>query len=128
MGNMIKPLVVVFVCVTSLGFTSVKAVDGIALKELAGLAKAVPEVNSYLSGIGHGYYYANAYADSIGQHKLYCQPRNNVMDADNYIQILENEIKRGGHKPDETIELIMLSGLRRTFPCPSDKSSPRMLK
>lgn len=82
---MIKPLVGVFIFVTSLGFTAAKAVDGTALKDFAGLTKPVPEFNSYLSGIGHGYYYANAYADSIRQHKLYCQPGNKVMDADNYI-------------------------------------------
>jgi hypothetical protein len=77
----------------------------------------------YVAGVGVGFSWANIFMiDETGK-VLYCQPSKLALGTDNYIRILEDEIKRyeataGFQKAQETpIEIILLNGLRKTFPC-----------
>jgi hypothetical protein len=70
----------------------------------------------YISGVGEGFLMMNSYLRSYEKPPIYCQPGKLVMNADNYINIIESEIKRGA-KQDSIIELLLLYGLIKTFPC-----------
>jgi hypothetical protein len=100
------------------------AQEGTILKNYHGQDKNFTELSAYVSGAGHGYFFANQYADSIGQNKLYCQPANVDLTIESYNNILDHEIKVGKHKQSEHIEAILLEGLRRKYPCPWDKHNP----
>jgi len=68
---------------------------------------------SYISGLGVGFSWYNV--DMIMNGKpLYCPPAKLAVTTENYIRILDDEIKRN---KKIYIEPILLDGLIRTFPC-----------
>lgn len=73
----------------------------------------------YIYGVGIGYKHANVELWFIGQPKLYCEPKKLVLGASNYIDILEREIQSSINKYTlkTPVELILLQGLKKTFPC-----------
>jgi len=83
-------------------------------------AKSSSWFKTYIRGVGVGIRLA-----SIPRgHPLamYCPPRTFTPDADEYIAILDRQIldesrKAGGLKDDTTIELLLLRGLFRKYPC-----------
>lgn len=111
-------LMVNIVVAIALNASVVQAANGIALRDYLGFNNEVSEINSYLGGVGYGYFYANIYAEMTGAKKIYCQPKYIMLDADNYIKILNDEIAHRKRNSQDTIEFIMLLGLRRAFPCP----------
>lgn len=78
---------------------------------------------AYLNGVGRGLHWAiignEIYLKS--DKSLYCLPNNLTLTAENYINILEQEIKTKQKTetipPDTFIELLLMNGLMRTFPC-----------
>jgi len=78
-------------------------------------------LNIYINGVGTGFSWANAMLNEPGSPKLYCQPPNLSLGTNNYVAILESQIielkKAGILKEDTPIELILLLGLKKTFPC-----------
>ena len=76
-------------------------------------------VMTYLMGAGNAYLTANANLGLRNQPQLYCQPPTLTLNALNYLEIFEKELAKNEaavHYPDE---MVLLSGLQRTFPCPS---------
>ena len=73
----------------------------------------------YIEGVGIGYGWANTSLEHRKQSKLYCQPANLALDASNYIDIITREIQanKNIYTPDTPVELILLIGLEKTFPC-----------
>lgn len=73
----------------------------------------------YIYGVGVGYGWANAELEASGQPLLYCVPKNLALDVSNYIDILEREIRDSLNKNtlNSSVELILLEGLQKTFPC-----------
>jgi hypothetical protein len=82
--------------------------------------KGTDEVKSYVTAAAHAYGWANSELRGRNQSPLYCENKQLVLNADNYITILEKSIQdRKGHPNLETtsIELLLLKGLQDTFPC-----------
>ena len=73
----------------------------------------------YVFGVGEGLSWANARVRTNKLPLLYCQPEHLAITKENFMQILDDEIKRPGtsYKDQTPIELILLEGLIRTFPC-----------
>jgi hypothetical protein len=73
----------------------------------------------YVMGAGEAYMAANAAL--LVEHKqlLYCQLGNLGLSADNYVNILQDEIPRWGDRSSDDLAmvLILLAGLEYTFPC-----------
>lgn len=76
-------------------------------------------VKTYVAGLGSGYSWANVMLEtrSGAQLHLYCPPNKLAINGENYLDILDNHIKRRSPSDDVPIELILLQGLMETFPC-----------
>jgi len=74
---------------------------------------------SYIYGVGVGYRCANADLVVRNHPMLYCSPKKLALDASNYIDILNREIQNSINKYtiNMPVELILLEGLQKTFPC-----------
>jgi hypothetical protein len=72
---------------------------------------------AYVAGVGNGLFWANVYLKK----SLYCPPPNLAVYVDNYVDILDREIdisRKNKTLTDDThIELLLIEGLKRTFPC-----------
>ncbi len=103
-----------------LGFVDNAASGGLKVKDFDQY-KDQEMFKSYISDIGIGYFYANVELVMRKQKLLYCQPEKLVVTEDNYLRILEDTIKeirrKGQNLEDSPIELILLLGLQKTFPC-----------
>lgn len=74
----------------------------------------------YIDGIGAGLQSANAALRSAEQQPLFCEPVHLVITSENLLQILDSQIAKGSFVPmpdDSLIELMLLAGLQKTFPC-----------
>jgi len=82
--------------------------------------KGTEFVTAYVGAVGFAYVHANAALTHRKQPSLYCQPSKLSLNAANYQDILDKEVKEKAHifnSPDIAIEMILLFGLIRTFPC-----------
>lgn len=74
----------------------------------------------YMAGVGEGFRWANSWIDKDGSGpKLYCQTEKSTLTHDDYLRILDDEIKGGSaaYQQDDPIELILLKALQHKFPC-----------
>jgi len=85
---------------------------------------AYPEVKNsenfkiYIVGVGIGLSWANTRLRGRQQPQLYCAPKQSALGADDYLNILQEEIERGPVTiPEAPVELYLMNGLIRTFPC-----------
>lgn len=78
-------------------------------------------MKSYVHGVGVGIFWANTQLESKQQSALYCAPDDLPMGRQNYLGILDGEIKRRGEESiaDRPIEPLLLLGLIKIFPCAS---------
>jgi hypothetical protein len=75
-------------------------------------------MQTYVSGVGFGFAWANVALEVNGHEPLYCPPPKLSLGGMNYISILARELK--DHPGTDTfIEPALLRGLVRTFPCAS---------
>lgn len=84
--------------------------------------RATERFRSYLHGVGIGYLWANStfYLDS--GRRLFCLPDHVRLDASGFLDILDRQIRSDAatgvlNEPDTAVELLLLQGLRREFPC-----------
>ena len=73
-------------------------------------------MKSYVYGLGVGYAWANAELRSKQLQPLYCQPDNLALTSDNYIQLLDDGIRKETFV-SYLIEPLLLDQLIKTFPC-----------
>lgn len=77
---------------------------------------------TYLGGVGVGISWANTASGMRKGKPLYCAPSNLPLNQENYLEIAAREIEvakgTGKLDPDTPVELLLLHGLQRTFPCP----------
>ncbi len=78
----------------------------------------------YIDGMGEGISWANNLIKQLYGKKLYCQPENLALNADNYLDILDRQLKKEqkrikslGWKDKTVLALFLLDGLQETFPC-----------
>ncbi len=70
----------------------------------------------YLTGVGAGYIWANEALTQSKLHPLYCQPPPIKADTD-FSKIVDDEIGQPYVTTDYPIELLLLAGLKRLYPC-----------
>ena len=75
----------------------------------------------YVDGVGRGYTWANVELKSEGRTPLFCQPAKLILEAESFLTILDRMMSSNadgrGIPMDIPIELLLLTGLRETFPC-----------
>jgi len=71
----------------------------------------------YIGAVGIGYGWSNTFNKGIHQTELYCSPSNLALETSNYLSILRKEIEKESYKEDASIEMILMFGLIKTFPC-----------
>jgi len=81
-------------------------------------------LNAYLVGLGEGFLWAEIHLSNTRGIRLYCQPDNRVLTEKDYREILERQIQHAKNAQflQETYErdiigMLLLTGLRETFPC-----------
>ncbi len=85
------------------------------------LKKQPDQVDLYINGVGVGTSWANTFNRRGGLPQLYCQPQALAMNVENYKQAIEDEIERHPDKysDDLPVEIALIHGLQRMFPCAS---------
>ena len=88
-------------------------------------------MKTYVKGMGEGILIANIQlaniqAGSENKVKLYCPLDRLAVNADNYIDILEAEIKinsvtQPAKLDSAPLSALLMAGLQRTFPCQASK-------
>jgi hypothetical protein len=88
-------------------------------------------MKTYLMGVGEGIMIANIQVGNIQvgsekKVKLYCPLDRLAINADNYVNILEAEIKLNSITQPAIVDTaplsaLLMAGLQRTFPCPVAK-------
>jgi hypothetical protein len=84
----------------------------------------VADLKLYISGMGEGILWANAEA-TRKKNPLYCDPDKLELVADNYIGMIDVQIRKisqpGGATKAEldgiAVGVLLLNGLKETFPC-----------
>lgn len=75
-------------------------------------------IKTYVLGLGEAFLYATIDLEFNKKAPLFCPPRQLALTTENYIQILDNELR--GDKnfdSDAPVGLVLLEGLKKTFPC-----------
>ena len=77
----------------------------------------------FIQGLGEGIGLANVAIARTGQKALYCQPTTTALDRDQFVALLDKQIKAltpGGPEAqldDFDVALLLLQGLKEAFPC-----------
>lgn len=83
--------------------------------------KDVKEMQTYLTGVGKGYFWANVHLIVRQLPPLYCPPEKLAVNARNYVEILDDYLSKPGMKSnlasDRNVEEILLYALQEVFPC-----------
>jgi hypothetical protein len=114
-------------CLLTLSAVQVKAqitVKDYRATMVANNRTEVAELKLYIGGMGEGILWANSEATSK-KTPLYCEPDKLELVADNYIGMIDGQIKKlsqpGGvtkaELDDFAIGVLLLKGLEETFPC-----------
>lgn len=77
---------------------------------------------AYIEGVGHGFLWANAELQvNKRQTLLFCVPPSLGLTTDNYVGLIEAEIRdskaNGGINGKAPVELVLMGALKKTFPC-----------
>ena len=83
------------------------------------LEKNTPQMEIYLKGVVNGFAFSNTELIDRKQEALYCPPKDQVIEIDTYIQLLDEKIR--SYPKDVVsnfeIEPLLLSKLIETYPC-----------
>ena len=81
-------------------------------------------LNAYLVGLGEGFLWAEIHLSNTHGIRLYCQPDSRVLTEKDYREILERQIHNAKNaqflqeaSERNIIGMLLLTGLRETFPC-----------
>lgn len=76
-------------------------------------------VDFYVLGIGEGFSWANVVNQDKNLATLYCQPKELALNVENYKRVIEDELEKYPeiYKDNIEVEIALLRGLMRTFPC-----------
>jgi len=79
------------------------------------------EIRNYVTGVGQGIVYANAYTGMTGRSKMFCLPGSLDLNEGVILSLLEQGIRvapeRTSYGEEPTIEMILLFSFIDTFPC-----------
>lgn len=105
-----------FLAITLLGSASLSAEANISLQSINTLMSSQEKL-IYITGVASGYSWYNTYLEHDGKELLFCVPSELGLNPQNYMNIFEGELKEQNYKPDSYVEIILMQGLKRTFPC-----------
>lgn len=94
--------------------------SGLTLADYEAKKDALPTI-AYITGVGQGLLYANAWLRLRNQPRICCQPDRLTLFPNNLISLIDTQIKR--HSTDQpypsmaTVEVILLDALIVSFPC-----------
>lgn len=74
----------------------------------------------YVAATGEALYLMNYRLSEMKQKPLYCPPENIRLMTVNYVNVLDEEIRRQSHKKSlilQSVADVLLDGLIRSFPC-----------
>ena len=74
-------------------------------------------VKPYLHGVGEGLVWANAQLKAQKGTPFFCDPDEVTLTADEYLSVVDSETKQPYVEPEYPIELLLLKGLQRKYPC-----------
>ncbi len=75
-------------------------------------------IKTYVLGLGEAFLYATIDLEFNKKAPLFCPPRQLALTTENYIQILDNELRANKNfDSDAPVGLVLLDGLKKTFPC-----------
>ncbi len=105
---------VLTVCVSGVVRAEFTASEYLELKDL-------PEMKSYVTGVGRGILWTNSVAvNQYGHPPLFCVPTKFGMDETVILSLLDQEIRRPSrdYQPETfPIELILVVSFQERFPC-----------
>ena len=118
-------LVIAFSVLLSLLFSnSANAVDVKKYEELKRTPLSREVLKNFIDGVGYGYSWSNTFLERRGDKKLYCEPQKILLNAENYIDIIDTQIavlkKRNFPLQaimETPVELLLYVGLVDSFPC-----------
>ena len=118
-------LVIAFSVLLSLLFSnSANAVDVKKYEELKRTPLSREVLKNFIDGVGYGYSWSNTFLERRGDKKLYCEPQKILLNAENYIDIIDRQIavlkKRNFQLQaimETPVELLLYIGLVDSFPC-----------
>jgi hypothetical protein len=76
-------------------------------------------IKTYVRGLGDGYLWSSIIVRGRGDAGLYCPPMRLALNAENYIQIIDEQIANShdSELANTDIALILYDGLVESFPC-----------
>ncbi len=90
-------------------------------RELMRTPETKEKLSDYVTGLGRGIFYANAFLEVRESAPLFCMPGKLSLDQGLIESLLDQEIRKpasGNEYPDDTpIELIMVRAFMTRFPC-----------
>ncbi len=118
-------LVIAFSVLLSLLFSnSANAVDVKKYEELKRTPLSREVLKNFIDGVDYGYSWSNTFLERRGDKKLYCEPQKILLNAENYIDIIDRQIavlkKRNFPLQaimETPVELLLYVGLVDSFPC-----------
>lgn len=101
-----------------LAMTSTFAFGGMKVSDYQ-LEKNTPQIEIYLKGVVNGFAFSNTELTDRNENALYCPPKDQVIEIETYIQLLDEKIRT---YPKEVvgnleIEPLLLNKLIETYPC-----------
>jgi len=71
----------------------------------------------YLTGVGEGLMWANAQLKAQKSTPFFCDADEVTLTTADYLKIIDDESKESYVQPEYPIELLVLKGLQKKFPC-----------
>jgi hypothetical protein len=107
-------------CFIALCTLSIRA-DALSVKEYRTYKRAGghrwQEIKLYIDGVGEGFSWASVQLATLRRSPFFCPPENLLLRTDNYMDAIESDLAADVWQGDEPIELVLLQGLQKTFPC-----------
>lgn len=73
-------------------------------------------LDQYLLGLGRGLQLGNVIQEMEGGKKMYCPPKNIVMQVEQYKSVID-EYRKTKFYREELMEITLLRALKHAFPC-----------
>jgi len=74
-------------------------------------------VKPYLTGVGEGLMWANAQLKAQKSMPFFCDPDEVNLTSADYLKVVDEETRQSYVQPEYPIELLVLRGLQKKFPC-----------
>lgn len=116
--------IAILICFTALTISIANAMDLKQFRETRKHPELKKSIEMYVGGVVDGFTWTNAELTYSGEKPFFCQPKDLTPNDFNFLDILDDEIKRyekmgvlKSQLEKMSIVLILFEGLKYTFPC-----------